>query len=154
MAKVIVGQAVKEPGTFFVVEHPSRVVAALAVIKAPANQAFGYTSQLGNRLRLRKVRVWFMPVWTGAGEDVHFWVHFGGSAPATYVAMSNWEDVLPIYWLGAGPFGYGEFGTGQVFEWTMDRLFIGEAIRFGIRIEVSPLIVYEEMYATFEIMEG
>ena len=140
------------------VTHPaslySRVAAALAVVKAPAVNAFGYTAALGNKLWLKKVQVWFMPVWKGGGDWVDFWVRNGTGTPATYAAMTNWEDVLPVNWLGAGPVGYRELATGKVFEWEMNRLFEGEGIRFGVQLSVAPLVTYEEMYATFQIAEG
>lgn len=154
MAKIVTGQVLTGPGQYFIVEHPSRVVGALAVVKAPAVRGFGYTSPLGNRLRLRQVRVWFLPVWTGGGDWVDFWVRVGLGTPGAYVPMTDWEDVLPINWLGAGPLGYREFQTGRIYEWNMDRLFVGEAIRFGIQLTTAGLITYEEMYATFEVMEG
>jgi hypothetical protein len=136
-----------------IVPLSTRVVGALAVIKSPVVQAFGYTSLLGNRLRLRKVRVWFMPVWTGPVDWVDFWVRFGTGIPVSYAAVRDWEDLLPINWIGSTPMGYRELGTGKVFEWTMDRLFSYDGIRFAIQVECTALITYEEMYATFEIAE-
>lgn len=132
----------------------SRVAGALAVVKAPDVRAFGYTAALGNRLWLLKVRVWFLPVWPNGTAWVDFWVRFGTGKPGDYASMSNWTDLLPINWLGSGPLGYRELGTGRVFEWTMNRPIVGDAIRFGIQVECAPEIIYEEMYATFEISEG
>ena len=154
MAKLLttdqnIGTGVKYPISVY-----SRVVGALAVVKAPAVRAFGYTMPLGNRIWLKKVRVWCVPVWTGGGDWVDLWIRYGQGKPATFAALGNWEDILPIHWLGAGPLGYREFRTDRVFEWTMNRLFVAEGIRFGIQLETAGLITYEEMYATFEIAEG
>lgn len=140
---------VKYPASIY-----SRVAGALAVVKAPAVTAFGYTSSLGVNVRLKKVRAWFLPVWTGGGDWVDFWIRYGTGVPASYAALSNWSDLLPINWLGSGPVGYRELGTGRVFEWTMDRLFTADGIRFGIQLTTAGVITYEEMYVTFEISEG
>ena len=154
MAKIVTRDQRIVTGVMYPRGVYSRIVGALAVVKQPAVRAYGYTAGLGNRLWLLKVRVWFLPVFTGDGDWVDFWVRFGVGKPKSYVEMSNWEDVLPINWLGAGPLGYREYGTGRVFEWTMNRLFAAEAIRFGIQLTTAGLITYEEMYATFEISEG
>ena len=132
----------------------TRIAGALAVVKAPAVRAFGYTSALGNTLLLKQIRIWFLPVWPAAVDWVDFWVRFGTGVPTAYGQLTVWQDILPINWLGGGPLGYRELATGQVFEWSMNRRFTAESIRFGIQLEVAGNITYEEMYATFEISEG
>jgi len=132
----------------------SRVIGALAVVKTPAVRDFGYTVPLGGNLWLKTVRVWFLPVWDAGTDWIDFWIRYGTGRPNTYAAMSNWEDLLPINFLGSTGAGYRELATGRVFEWTMNRLFTREAIRFGIQLTTAGLITYEEMYATFEISEG
>lgn len=154
MAETVVAGNINQKPVSVTREPSSRVASALATVKAPAVTGFGYTIPLGNRLRLKKIRVWFLPVWTGGGDWVDFWIRFGQGTPTTYVAMSDWENVIPLHLVGSPPQSYREFQTGRIYEWTMNRLFVGEAIRFGIQLTTAGLITYEEMYATFEIAEG
>lgn len=154
MAEIIGGDQPLRRAVMSPASDLTRIAGALAIVKAPAVRAFGYTGSLGNTLLLKKIRVWFVPVWPASIDWIDFWIRFGIGTPATYGEISNWENILPINWLGSGPLGYRELATGRVFEWTMNRRFTAESIRFGIQIEAAPSITYEEMYITFEISEG
>lgn len=132
----------------------SRVVSALAVVKAPAVNAIGYTAALGNRLRLKQIRCWFVPEWTTATAWHDFMFRKGQQLPTTYAQMTAWDDIMPINWLGSPRAMWRRCMFPNMLVWDMNRLFVGEAIRFGIQVEVSPEVTYLEMYTSFQISEG
>lgn len=138
--------------------HPeseySRVVSALAVVKAPMVRDRGYTAALGNNLRLKQIRCWFVPEWTSATAWIDFMFRWGQGTPATYADMSTWEDLMPINWLGSPTAGWRRCLFPNMLVWDMNKLFTGKAIRFGIQLEVSPEVTYVEMYTSFQISEG
>lgn len=132
----------------------SRVVSCLAFIKAPSHRSFGFTGQLGKEVRLKKVRVRFSPhIWSST-ESVSFYVRHGSGVPADADAILRWENILPV-WLWEHPLAtWHAQEVFNPFEWEMDRLFVGEAHRFGIWVDVGGVVPVLSTYASFQISEG
>jgi hypothetical protein len=132
----------------------SRQIGTVCTLAGFMQSAYSFTMPMGGSVWLLKVKVWFVPVYPAPGGFVDFWVRSGTGKPDSYAAMSNWTDILPITWYLGSPTSWRDYDTGQVFEWTMNRHFTGEAIRFGIQMYNYGLNVPREMYASFEISEG
>lgn len=132
----------------------SRVVSCIAYIKSPSHRACGFTGQLGKQVRLKKVSVRFYPhIWSST-ETVSFYVRHGSGVPTSPDDILRWENILPV-WLWGNPLA--TWTAGQVFEpfeWEMDRLFEGEAHRFGIWVDVGGVVPILSTYASFQISEG
>ncbi|MBA7610303.1 hypothetical protein ES703_17510 [subsurface metagenome] len=136
------------------VEPESRVVSCVAYVKAPATQGFAYTAALGNRLFLKQVRVWFDPwLWTVA-ESVTFKIYHGVGTPRSYAEISRWQNVLPLLYEGNRDVDFSRYETFAAFEWNMNVLYEGDALRFGIRMDTSPTVSVLYGFVSFQISEG
>lgn len=154
MAKVIVPRGPLGLSAQRRVERESRVVSCVAYIKAPVNQGFAYTAALGNRLLLKKVKVWFDPKDWSSTERVLFKIYHGVNVPRSYVEISQWQNVLPLLYEGNVDRDYSRWEFFEPLEWDMNMLFEGDALRFGIRMETSLSVSVLYGYASFQISEG
>jgi len=132
----------------------SRSVNMIAYVKAPAVNGFGFTAPMADHTWLRKIRLWFVPKWTGAGDWIDFWLRYGSGRPVSVDKLNEWEELLPVQSIEATASGFRELATGMAFEWTMLRYFHYPGLRFGIKLVTAGLINYLECYVSFEISEG
>ena len=154
MAKVIVPGGPLGLQAFGRSDRLSRVVTCVAVVKAPAVQARGYTPSLGNRLLLKSITLWTVNATPAIADWFDFWLLSGQGEPATFAQIRQWTDLMPVHWIGSPALGLREYSNDRVFTWTMNRFFEAETIRFGIAVNTGGLTAYLEAYASFEISEG
>jgi len=132
----------------------SRVVSCAAYIKAPATQGFGFTVPLGNRVRLLAVKVWLNPNEWAAGDWVQFKIFQGTSEPQSFTEIQNWENILPILYQGNVWGWWVRYQTFKPYNWDMEQLFEGKELRFGVAVEVSPLVSVLWTLVSFQVSEG
>lgn len=139
------------------VKHPnpgySRVISCLAAPKGLAAIDYGFTSVVGQTVRLLGVRLWFLPAAADVTKQVYFKVVTGTSTPKGSFEVYHWESVLPLTWKGSGLDRWTHFQGQNTYEWTMNRLYEGAGRRFGIWAQCNWLGL-DEIYASFEISEG
>ncbi len=131
----------------------SRVVTCMAAPQGLAAIDYGYTIAVGQNVRLLSVRLFFYPTVVDTTKTVGFKVLTGTTVPPSAAAILQWESVLPITWQGTGLDQWYRYHGMDTYEWTMKRLYTGEGRRFGIWAQCNWTGV-EEVYASFEIMEG
>lgn len=154
MPRIATGGQQLETGVRFPRGVYSRVVTCVAVVKAPAVQAAGFTPPLGNRLWLLSVKLWTVNSTPAVADWYDFWILQGQGTPAGYPEIRRWEDIMPVHWVGSPPLGLREYSNDRVFTWSMNRHFAYEAIRFGVAFNTGGVSPYIECYASFEISEG
>ncbi|MBA7562199.1 hypothetical protein ES708_03848 [subsurface metagenome] len=139
------------------VKHPnpgySRVVSCLAAPKGLAAVDYGFTSVVGQVVRLLSVRLFFLPQAADETRQVYFKVVTGTTAPRAAGQISKWESVLPVVWKGIGVDRWRHFHGRDSYVWTMNRLYEGAGRRFGIWAQCN-WAGLDEIYASFEISEG
>ncbi|MBA7469581.1 hypothetical protein ES707_04863 [subsurface metagenome] len=153
MAKLVTKQQRLVLGVMNPQSGYSRVITCLAAPQGLAAIDYGYTIAVGQKVRLISVRLFFYPTVPDTAKQVGFKVLTGTTVPATQEAIRQWESVLPITWRGTGLDQWYRYHGRDEYEWTMNRLYIGEGRRFGIWAQCNWDGV-EEVHASFEIMEG
>lgn len=132
----------------------SKVVSCLAVVRTPANLAFGYTRQVANKLKLTQVKAYFVPNWVGGADWVDFEFFAGTGEPQNYAQLDGWDRILPVRHLGVPGLEWRKLGGDQQFCWDMNVPFRADGLRFAIRLSAAGAITYQEFYASFQIWEG
>jgi len=132
----------------------SRVVSCAAYIKAPSTQGYGFTASVGNVVWLHSIRVWMNPYEWAATDWCQFKILQGSSKPGSYAEILNWENILPILYQGNQWGWWVRYKTFALYEWTMQQLFTGKEIKFGVAVEVSPAVNVMWLLVSFEISEG
>lgn len=131
----------------------SRVITCLAAPKGLAAIDYGFTLAVAQSVRLLSVRLLFYPTEADIAKQVGFKVLTGTTAVNTEAAILQWDNVLPITWKGTGLDMWYRYHGMDKYEWEMNRLYTGEGRRFGIWAQCN-WAGLEEIYASFEIMEG
>ena len=131
----------------------SRVVTAVAVPQGLAAIDYGYTIAVGQNVRLLSVRLFFYPTVVDITKQCGFFVLTGTTVPPTQQAIRLWENVLPINWRGPVVDRWYRYHGMDKYEWSMNRLYVGEGRRFGLWVQCN-WDGADEVHASFEIMEG
>jgi len=130
----------------------SRVVSIGHSLPSAADQRFVTTPPLANKLWLLGIRLWF----TGSTAlDTHAWwftLRRGSSRHPTQLGIWQWEDMLPVQSTG-GIWSWNGWGTPVAFEWSMNRLYEGQAQKFALIWNLTGALM-GHIQASFEISEG
>ncbi|MBA7702980.1 hypothetical protein ES703_111760 [subsurface metagenome] len=139
------------------VKHPnpgySRVVSCLASPKGLGAVDYGFTSVVGQSVRLLSVRLFFLPLAPDETRQVYFKIVTMTYAPLIAESLYRNESVLPLTWKGAGVDRWRHFAGRDTYVWTMNQLYEGAGRRFGIWAQCN-WAGLDEIYASFQISEG
>lgn len=154
MAKLLSRQqriqvGVKNPGS-----ELSRVF-GLACKAAPGvgNNDSAYSPALGQRFWLK-----FMSLWFGGDDPATYcggtiYISVGTGIPTGEVIATQWEIIIP-FWAGTTKPAIMMLGPSCYLWWQMNRLYTGQALRFGMTIENGIATTPWWVNAWFEISEG
>lgn len=131
----------------------SRIVTCFAAPKGLAAIDYGFTTIVGQNVWLLGVQLWFLPADVDVAKHVTFKVVTGTTAPVNQAQILQWESVIPLVWKGIGSDVWTHYLGRDHYEWSMEKLYIGEARRFGIwaRCNWDGL---DKIYASFKVSEG
>lgn len=132
----------------------SRVVSVLAYIKFGAVRDWVMTPVLGNRVRLLRVKAWSTPLWDSVGNTFSVWFRVGPVQPVDWAAFGRFRRIIPCHLATGEQPSFDVHMEKFTFDQSMDQLYQGDEIRFGLGVEVSPGISILLVYAFFEISEG
>lgn len=131
----------------------SRVISCVAYMKGMLGGGFGYTGIVGQKVRLKRVKVEFTPdKWLG--ENIYFKVMTGTVEPSTVADYLLWTNILPLIMNGRQDWDWMRAVYFLPFEWTMNQLFVGQSRRFGVRFSCGGLLPLMYLMVSFEISEG
>ena len=132
----------------------SRIVGAYAAAPGIELEGYGHTGSLGNTVRLLTIKVWFTQKLAGDADWIDFWIKYGSERKVNVKNIPDWDNVIDIIGFGGVPGRFRKYETSRMYTWSINRLFKGKSIRFGIWFEAAGAKDIIEMYATFEISEG
>ena len=132
----------------------SRVISLQAHVPAEAGAQYRtYTPKVGLRTWLLRMDIWLMNKSMDAILDLQFYLMTGTGEPVLPQNMiDEWVVINPVY--DADIPGMMFVGPRQHFWWTMSRLYLGEARRFGLALENNSATVEVNAIASFQIAEG
>lgn len=131
----------------------SRVVSCLAAPKGLAGIDYGFTTIVGQNVWLLSVQLWFFPAAVDVTKQVTFKVVTGTTAPVNQAQILQWDSVIPLVWKGAGADVWTHYLGQDHYEWSMEKLYIGEGRRFGIWAQCN-WDGLDQIYASFQVSEG
>jgi len=131
----------------------SRVVSCVAYMKGPLGGGFGYTGIVGQKVRLKRVKVEFSPDhWPD--DNIYFGVMTGTNIPQSAADYRLWTNILPLIRNGEEDWNWMRAEDFRPFEWTMDQLFVGQGRRFGVYFTCGGTVTIMYLMVSFEISEG
>ena len=114
---------------------------------------FAYSPPMGVPFRLL-----FMSLWYGGSDLTNqcggtIYITFGTGVPTHEIVATTWEIIVP-FWAGTTKPAIMVQGLEAYLYWPMNRLFTGEALRFGLAIENFSDTRPFWVNVWFEISEG
>lgn len=138
------------PGTIPVY---SRVVTLQVNVLGGVGQlAHQATPPLGNRVILKKIRLWFMPDAHPGSLSCYLALNAGTSRDVSFLLIRDeWDTIMDIS--GLLPAGYIIHCCASEYTFDMNKLYVGESIRFGVAIQNTSGQHFFAL-AAFQVAEG
>lgn len=109
----------------------SRVIVVHASAGGGGVWGFGFSPSFGKESRLLRVGACVQIEPGGVLERSHFSIHRGGVEPSTRQNVEAWDRLID-FGTYAGVHGMCVWGQFRQFSWDLERMFKGEASRFGV----------------------
>jgi len=114
---------------------------------------FAYSPPHGKNFWLK-----FMSIWYGGSDPAAdcggtIYISSGTGIPTGEQIATQWQIIVP-FWAGTTKPAIMVLGREGYLSWPMNRLYAGEALRFGMSIENGSAVRPFWVNAWFEISEG
>jgi hypothetical protein len=114
---------------------------------------FAYSPPIGAPFRLLGVNLWFAGDKTEKFTGGTIYIATGTGVPTAGQIATQWEIVIP-FWAGLTKPAIMVRGAAGTLDWSMNRLYVAEALRFGMTIENGYALGTFWVNAWFKISEG
>lgn len=154
MAKVVVPRGIVTPSALRPASYESRVFGlACKTIAGIGADDFAYSPPVGVPVRLLFVGIWYggADLVNCCGGTIN--ISFGTGVPDRETVATRWDKVVP-FWAGTTKPSIMVQGQAGYLHMPMNRLFTGEALRFGLAIENFSAARVFWVNVWFEISEG
>ena len=132
----------------------SRVVSVALGLNDDGVWRFAYTGAVGQDVRLLGVKVWVIPRAVNAAQNTQIRVRAGSGVPGTLGSFVEWSNVLPLTTVPGADVPFTIYDGINDMEWTMKKLYQGQARRFGINAMRGLGFGDDVVQASFHISEG
>lgn len=114
---------------------------------------FAYSPPIAAGFWLRSMSIWY-----GGSDLVNpcggtIYISAGAGVPTGEIIATSWEIVVP-FWAGTTKPAIMVQGLEGYLSWPMNRLYKGEALRFGLSIDNFSAVRPFWVNAWFEVSEG
>jgi len=112
-----------------------------------------YSPPVGSPFWLRRLSLWFGSEDPTANTGGTVYIAAGTGIPTAENLVQRWDLVVP-FWAGTTKPALMVRGAQGFLTWPMNRLYTGEALRFGMVIENGYAVGTFWVNTWFEISEG